>query len=160
MNKSENTPKTQDALLRQLKEQEHVIEEQQNKINQLDTENFQLKNLIDNLPGDIYWKNKEGIWSGVNKRGAQSLLQIGFIRDRTDVIGKSDYQLFSKETADEYRKNDLEVMNLKAEMTREEVNQLPNGEKIIQLSTKRPLWDKEGNVVGVVGNITLASKSY
>ncbi len=152
MNKSEKTPKTQDALLRQLKEQEHVIEEQQNKINQLDTENFQLKNLIDNLPGDIYWKDKEGVWSGVNKRGAQSLLQIGFIRDRSDVIGKSDYQLFSKETADEYRKNDLEVMNLKTEMTREEINLLPNGEKIIQLSTKRPLWDKEGNVVGVVGN--------
>lgn len=152
MNKSENTPKIQDALLRQLKEQEHVIEEQQNKINLLDTENFQLKNLIDNLPGDIYWKDKEGIWSGVNKRGAQSLLQIGFIRDRSDVIGKSDYQLFSKETADEYRKNDLEVMTLKTEITREEVNLLPNGEKIIQLSTKRPLWDKEGNVVGVVGN--------
>lgn len=68
------------------------------------------------------------------------------------MIGKSDYQLFSKETADEYRKNDLEVMKLKTEMTREEINQLPNGEKIIQLSTKRPLWDKDGNVVGIVGN--------
>lgn len=152
MKKPESNNKTQDTLLRKIKEQEEIIEEQKNKITELDTENFQLKNLIDNLPGDIYWKDTEGIWSGVNKRGAQSLLQIGFIRDRSDVIGKSDYQLFSKETADEYRKNDLEVMSLKTEMTREEINQLPNGEKIIQLSSKRPLWDKEGNVVGVVGN--------
>lgn len=152
MNKPESTNQTQDTLLRKIKEQEALIEEQKNKITELDTENFQLKNLIDNLPGDIYWKDTEGIWSGVNKRGAESLLQIGFIRDRSDVIGKSDYQLFSKETADEYRKNDLEVMALKTEMTREEINQLPNGEKIIQLSSKRPLWDKEGNIVGVVGN--------
>lgn len=152
MKKTERSYELKEALLQQIKEQEKIIEELKNQINQLDTENFQLKNLIDNLPGDIYWKDREGIWSGVNKRGAQSLQQIGFIHDRSDVIGKSDYQLFSKETADEYRKNDLEVMELKTEMTHEEINQLPNGEKIIQLSTKRPLWDKEGNIVGVVGN--------
>ncbi|KTD63506.1 response regulator [Legionella shakespearei] len=152
MKKTGLSDELKEALLQQINEQEKIIEEQKNKINQLDTENFQLKNLIDNLPGDIYWKDRAGIWSGVNKRGAQSLQQIGFIRDRSDVIGKSDYQLFSKETADEYRKNDLEVMKLKTEMTHEEINQLPNGEKIIQLSTKRPLWDKEGNIVGVVGN--------
>ncbi|WP_078061556.1 response regulator [Legionella saoudiensis] len=139
-------------LLQRVKELELAIKVQQNKISQLDSENFQLKNLIDNLPGDIYWKDKNGIWSGVNKRGAQSLNQMGFITDRSEVIGKSDYQLFSKETADEYRKNDLEVMSKKIEITREEINKLPNGETMVQLSAKRPLWDKEGNVVGVVGN--------
>ncbi|HAT8326963.1 TPA: response regulator [Legionella pneumophila] len=143
---------TEDQLPQQLSARDNTLEQQKNIINQLEQENYQLKNLIDNLPGDIYWKDIHGIWSGVNKRGAQSLQKIGFICDRNDVIGKSDYELFSKETADEYRKNDLEVMNKKVEIIREEINQLPNGEKIIQLSTKRPLWDKEGRVVGVVGN--------
>jgi two-component system aerobic respiration control sensor histidine kinase ArcB len=152
MDKPGNSNRTKSYIIKRIREQEKIIEDLKHQIIQLDTENFQLKNLIDNLPGDIYWKDKEGVWSGVNKRGAQSLLQIGFIRDRSDVIGKSDYQLFSKETADEYRKNDFEVMSLKTEITREEINQLPNGKKIVQLSTKRPLWDKEGNVVGVVGN--------
>ena len=152
MSKSESKNITQDALLQQIKKQENLIENLKSQLNQLNTENFQLKNLIDNLPGDIYWKNTDGIWSGVNKRGAQSLLKMGFIHDRSDVIGKSDYQLFSKETADEYRKNDLEVLKLKTEIAREEVNLLPDGEKIVQLSTKRPLWDKDGNVVGIVGN--------
>lgn len=139
-------------ILQRVKELELTIKVQQNKISQLESESFQLKNLIENLPGDIYWKDKNGIWSGVNKRGAQSLNQMGFITDRSDVIGKSDYQLFSKETADEYRKNDLEVMMNKVEITREEVNNLPNGETLVQHSAKRPLWDKDGNVVGVVGN--------
>ncbi|MDR3502130.1 MAG: response regulator [Legionella sp.] len=139
-------------LLQRVKELELTIKVQQNKISQLDSESFQLKNLIDNLPDEIYWKDKNGIWSGVNKRGVYSLNQMGFITDRSDVIGKSDYQLFSKETADEYRKNDLEVMANKVEITREEVNKLPNGETLVQLSAKRPLWDKDGNVVGIVGN--------
>lgn len=139
-------------LLQRVKELELTIKVQQNKISQLESESFQLKNLIDNLPGEIYWKDKNGIWSGVNKQGAQSLNQMSFITDRSDVIGKSDYQLFSKETADEYRKNDLEVMANKVEITREEINKLPNGETLVHLSAKRPLWDKDGNVVGIVGN--------
>lgn len=122
------------------------------QIDSLTEENFQLKNLIDNLPGDIYWKNKNGIWSGVNKRGADSLKRMGFIQNNGDIIGKTDFDLFNQETATVYRQNDLEVMEKKSEITREEINQLPSGEKLIQLSTKQPLWDKDGNVVGIVGN--------
>ena len=77
---------------------------------------------------------------------------MGIITKRSDVIGKSDHQLFNKETADVYQENDLEVMKKKKEITKEEINILPNGEKLIQLSTKRPLWDKEGNVTGTVGS--------
>jgi PAS domain S-box-containing protein len=150
MKKSNDPNQATSSLLK--KDYEKIIEDLRATNSNLNSENFKLKNLIDNLPGDIYWKDKDGVWSGVNKRGSQSLKQIGFIHDRADVIGKSDYQLFSKETAEEYRQNDLEVMSKKIEITKEETNVLPNGEKIIQLSTKRPLWDKEGNVVGVVGN--------
>ena len=150
MKKLSNPKQSKVSLLKN--DYEKIIEDLTISNRKLSSENFQLNNLIDNLPGDIYWKDKNGIWSGVNKRGSQSLQQIGFIKDRNDVIGKSDYELFSKETADEYRKNDLEVLSKKVEITKEESNILPNGEKIIQLSTKRPLWDKEGNVVGIVGN--------
>lgn len=139
-------------LLQRVKELELTIKVQQNKISQLDSENFQLKNLIDNLPDGIYWKDKNGLWSGVNKQEAQNLNKMGFITDCPDILGKSDYQLFDKETADEYRKNDIEVMTNQVEITREEINKLPNGEILVQLATKRPLWDREGNVVGIVGN--------
>ncbi len=122
------------------------------QIEYLEGECFALKNLIDNLPGDIYWKNKEGVWTGVNKQGVESLKKMGFIKTSADVIGKTDFQIFDKTTAEQYRYNDLEVMNSKAELTREETTRLAGGDKIIQLSVKRPLWDKEGNIAGIVGN--------
>ena len=123
-----------------------------NQIKKLKSEIFQLKTIIDNLPGDIYWKDINGIWSGVNITGANTLIKMELIEDRNDVIGKSDHQLFDKETADLFRKHDLEVMREGTERTNEETNLLPSGQKIIQLSTKKPLHDEQGNICGIIGN--------
>ena len=124
---------------------ERLIAEQKAEI-------FKLRNIIDNHPGDVYWKDCNGVWSDVNLHGAETLKKMGFIKNKTDVVGKSDYQLFTKETADLFKKNDQEVIERKREITSEETNILPNGERVVQLSTKRPLWDEDGNVVGIVGN--------
>lgn len=124
---------------------EHLIAEQKAEI-------FKLRNIIDNHPGDVYWKDNHGVWSDVNLHGAETLKKMGFIKNKNDVVGKSDHQLFAKETADLFKKNDQEVIEKKCEITSEETNILPSGERIVQLSTKRPLWDEDGNVVGIVGN--------
>lgn len=121
------------------------------KLKQLQSENCQLKNLIENLPGDIYWKNQDGAWSGINISGANTLIKMGFIKNRNDILGKTDYDLFGKETADAFRKNDLYVMTEDVELICEEINTLPSGQKIIQLSTKRALHDEHGNISGIVG---------
>jgi len=136
------------------KEYKKKIEELNDKIAQLDSENFQLRNLIDTFPGDIYWKNANGVWTGMNTRCAQSLHRMGFIKEgaKTEIIGKTDYQLFDQKSADIYRKNDLEVMERRKEISQEEEAHLPSGEKIMLLSTKSPLWDKEGHVAGIIGN--------
>lgn len=115
---------------------------------------FQLKSMIDALPGDVYWKDIEGVWSGVNQHCVESLMRMGFISkaDESSVIGKTDYDLFDKETADGYRKNDLDVMQHRMEITREEVTRLPNGELVTLLSKKRPFLDKNSNIIGIIGN--------
>ncbi|OGV28205.1 MAG: hypothetical protein A3F18_01640 [Legionellales bacterium RIFCSPHIGHO2_12_FULL_37_14] len=90
----------------------------------------------------------------MNKRCACSIKNMGFIKEalKSEVLGKTDYQLFDKETADGYRQTDTEVMNKKTELSREENTKLPNGEKVVLLSTKRPLLDKNNNVIGILGN--------
>lgn len=135
------------------------LDELQKQYNELCTqlaspenECFQLKSLIEALPGDIYWKDLNGVWLGVNDRGEESLKRMGFIRHREEVLGKTDYELFNKETADTYRKNDLEVITKKIEIAHEETVELITGVKMVQLSTKRPIWGKNGKVSGVVGN--------
>lgn len=139
---SKNRP--EGTIIQQLKEQLRLLEQ----------ENFKLKNLLDILPGDLYWKDKNGIWMGMNKRCAQSLQRMGFIKEglESEVLGKTDFELFNKVSAEVYRQNDLTVMKTKTELSSEEVTQLPNGEKVTLLSTKSPMWDKNGNIIGIVGN--------
>lgn len=132
-----------------LKEQILALEQ---KLCERENECCQLKSLIEALPGDIYWKDLQGVWLGVNRRGEQTLKRLGFIRNSQDVIGKTDYDLFNQETADSYRRNDLEVLEKQIEIAHEEMVELNTGERMIQLSTKRPYRDKNGQVIGIVGN--------
>ncbi|MCW8445187.1 ATP-binding protein [Fluoribacter gormanii] len=126
----------------------------QNKIDNLEAQYAQLKNLLDAVPGDVYWKDLNGVWSGMNQRCVQSLHHMKFINkcDENEILGKTDYEIFGKQTADIYRANDLEVIEKNVELSREERTLLPSGEEVILLSTKRPLLDKSGNIIGILGN--------
>jgi two-component system aerobic respiration control sensor histidine kinase ArcB len=123
-------------------------------IEQLKAENSKLKQLIDSLPVDVYWKDKEGIWEGANQRCLYSLKKMGIINKEhaDEVIGKTDFQLFNQKTAEGYRKNDAEVMQQKKEISVEENTQLNSGEQITLLSIKIPVFDKYGQVSGILGN--------
>lgn len=129
-------------------EAKHIIEEQKAEI-------FRLKSVIENLPGSIYWKDRNGVYLGRNAYSHEKMQSVNLEADVTQgssVIGKIDYDFFPKEVADEYRKHDMEVMQSGHELVREETVILPNGEKLIQLSSKRPLRNERGNIVGIVGN--------
>ncbi|WP_454781498.1 ATP-binding protein [Legionella sp. WA2022007384] len=133
---------------------EKTVHTLQNKIDHLEAQYAQLKNLLDAVPGDVYWKDLKGVWSGMNQRCVQSLHHMKFINqcDENEVLGKTDYEIFGKQTADIYRANDLEVMEKNVELSREEKTLLPSGEEVILLSTKRPLLDKSGSIIGILGN--------
>lgn len=101
---------------------EKTINTLQRKVNHLEAQCTQLKKLLDALPGDIYWKDLQGVWAGINQRCIESLHHMKFIKEcnESEVIGKTDYELFSKQTADLFRANDLEVIEKNVELSREE----------------------------------------
>ncbi|MES2141385.1 MAG: ATP-binding protein [Pseudomonadota bacterium] len=143
MKKIQNTDESNNEITALKK----IIEQQKNEI-------FQLKTIIDDLPGDVYWKHcvdKKLVYSGMNRTGIQSLQKMGFKWKKDDILGNTDDNLFDKETANTFVKNDLEVIHSGLESTKEEMAILPSGKKIIQLSTKRPLLDKAGNPIGIAG---------
>lgn len=49
------------------------------------------EDIIDNLPGHIYWKNKNGICLGSNK---YQYLDLGY-NSKNELIGKTDYDVFT-----------------------------------------------------------------
>ena len=85
-----------------MREVEHKTEtmseqELQQLIEQLKQENFQLREIINNVPGDVYWKNTDGLWLGVNARGTSSLQKMGLSSNPQDLIGKTDVDIFGEE---------------------------------------------------------------
>ena len=128
-----------------------ALEEQ---IQSLQDELFRLKSMIHDVPGNIYWKNKEGVYLGHNYYAGELLYHTGITTEiYTDrIIGLTDFDLFDYETASQYRLSDLEVMETEKTLIREEVLHLKDEEPIIHLSMKKPLYNRKHEVVGIVGN--------
>lgn len=118
------------------------------------SDHLNAENLIDDLPGNIYWKRRAGdklIYSGVNRTSIDGLRKMGFGWNINDIIGKTDDSLFDKETADIFIRNDWEVIHKGVVMVKEEAVILPSGKKITQLSTKKPLFSEDNKIIGIIG---------
>lgn len=109
---------------------------------------FTLESILDNLPGHVYWKNREGVIQGCNERQA---ISAGY-SDKKHLIGKTDFDLPWQDNAQELRDSDLEVMNKKITLTREEHSHIAGKKEVsIFLSKKAPLFNKQGEVIGILG---------
>jgi two-component system, OmpR family, aerobic respiration control sensor histidine kinase ArcB len=106
-----------------------------------------LDNLLNNMPGHIYWKNRLGVYLGCNNHQAKSLgLNLG-----RDVVGKTDLELpWNANVAKEFRENDLNIMSTGKGQVIEEVAQI-DGRPGVMLSVKAPIRDNYNQVVGLLG---------
>ena len=134
-----------DYSAEKIKKLNEIIKKQKSQI-------FQLKNVIDNVPVSVYWKNIDGAYLGFNKSGAESARKFNLPHTEKEVLGKTDHDIFPKVMADSFRENDLEVIQKNIELVKEEFVVFPSGDKATQLSTKKPLHDEKGNVCGVIGS--------
>lgn len=105
--------------------------------------------IIDELPAQIFWKDKALNYLGCNEAFVKSLN----LNSKSEVIGKSDYDLpVSKEDSEQYRSDDREVMASKQPKLNIEERQILLNGTIRYLSTSKvPLLDKNHNVYGILG---------
>jgi two-component system, OmpR family, aerobic respiration control sensor histidine kinase ArcB len=100
------------------------------------------------MPGNFYWKNKEGRYLGCNT----SLLKILGLKSVEDIIGKTDDDLWP-EQAVQLRKHDQKVMGSGELYYLEEIVNMPLSKgKMYFTVIKMPLFDENKNVVGIIGN--------
>ena len=104
-----------------------------------------LRSIIDNASSVIYLKDLSGKYLSVNKR----YLEL-FNLTEDQVIGHSDFDIFPKNFAETFRKNDLEVIDKQAPLSHEEVAPQKEGE-ITFVSVKFPLYDAHDNIYAICG---------
>ena len=107
-----------------------------------------LRALIDNLPDQIYVKDKECRKMIANKADVES---IG-LKKESEVLGKTDIELYPGHIGKRGYNDDINVIKTGKpifDLEEEFINE--NAAKRWLLTTKIPLRDKDGNINGLVG---------
>ena len=110
-------------------------------------ERLLLRTLIDNLPDAIYAKDAAGRKTMANPADLKNLR----CKTEAEAIGKSDFDFFPKDIAEKFQADDQKVMQGDPVIDREEYFLSDKGEKSWLLTSKLPLRDPNGKVVGLVG---------
>jgi sigma-B regulation protein RsbU (phosphoserine phosphatase) len=110
-------------------------------------ERLLLRTLIDNLPDMIFVKDAESRFTVTNTACTQ---QLGASHPE-EVLGKSDADWVSPELAAQYRADEQALMRSGRSVTKEEYTQHKTMGMRWSLTTKVPLKDEAGNMVGLIG---------
>ncbi len=115
--------------------------------NQLAVSELRLRALIQAIPNLVWLKDISGVYLSCNSR-----FEKFFGAQESDIIGKTDYDFVDKELADFFRENDQIAMD-KGDSSRNEewVTFASDGHRELLETTKTPVRNAQGQVIGVLG---------
>jgi PAS domain S-box-containing protein len=107
-----------------------------------------LQLVLDTIPVRVFWKDRDSVYLGCNRPLA---LDAGYA-STGELIGKTDYETTFASTADLYRADDREVMSIGSpKINYEETQNRPDGSRSWLRTSKVPLRNKAGDVIGILG---------
>jgi PAS domain S-box-containing protein len=99
------------------------------------------------IPTPLYWMDRDGVVIGIN---GQCLNAMGTTRE--NIIGKTPYMFHSHDVADNILHHNNLVMQTGEILSQKEVStNFATRKKLYALSIKAPLYNDNGDVIGVVG---------
>lgn len=109
---------------------------------------FLLAALMDNIPDNIYFKDRESRFLRINKAMTRYL----GLQSPDHAVGKTDADFFGKDHAEAARRDEEEVMASGRPMVGKDEKEMFAGGGVKWVSTtKLPLRDAGGNIVGTFG---------
>jgi len=106
----------------------------------------ELETILDIIPGMIFIKNKNDIYTKVNQVFAD-YLQL----NKEEIVGKSTFDLFPQELATNLSKDDLEVINSGIPKLNMEENVNFPGGKVSSIISKLPYFNEKEEIQGIIG---------
>jgi two-component system CheB/CheR fusion protein len=117
-----------------------------------------LSAIIGGTTDSVFVKDPAGRYVLINSAGAEV---CG--KPILDILGRDDTQIFSPESAREIMERDRRIMESRETVTVDEIGLITaSGRRAAFLSTKGPILDRDGNVLGVFGitkDVTEARKT-
>ncbi|MBE9535101.1 MAG: SpoIIE family protein phosphatase [Proteobacteria bacterium] len=117
-------------------------------MNQIPSHSNLLQQLMDNMTDNIFFKDRNSKFIMINEATAKWL---GF-KNALEAVGKDDFDLFTEEFAETALKDEQNILETgEPLLCKEERGTWPDGRETWVSTTKIPLRDEDGQVVGIVG---------
>jgi diguanylate cyclase (GGDEF)-like protein/PAS domain S-box-containing protein len=114
----------------------------------LEEEIFLLETLMDNVPDSIYFKDRESRFTRINRYAAE---RFG-VADPALAVGRTDFDYFAEEHAGKALRDEQEIIRTGRSLVGvEEKETKPDGGVRWVSTTKLPLCDRDGSIVGTFG---------
>lgn len=110
-------------------------------------EQYLMNAIMNNFPDHIYFKDRESRFIRINK----SLSKIFGLNDPAQAIGKTDFDFFTKEHAQQAYEDEKNIIRTGKMLSIEEKETHPDGSETWVSTVKLPLQDNEGNIIGTFG---------
>ncbi len=113
---------------------------------ELNAERARLRTLLDTLPDLVWLKDLEGRFLVCNRR-----FELLLGAREAEIMGKTDYDFVPRELADFFRENDRRAIAARGPVTNEESVRFADGHEEVVQTTKTPMLDEGGRLIGVLG---------
>ncbi len=107
-----------------------------------------LRRIIDNIPQQVFWKDRDLTFLGCNALFAKTLGAAA----PAAIVGKNDLDFVPRNLAESYQADDRMVMETGTpKLNYEEPLGTPDGRSLWLKTSKVPLLDRKGKVMGILG---------
>ncbi|MBW3622975.1 MAG: PAS domain S-box protein [Armatimonadetes bacterium] len=111
-------------------------------------ERYLLDSFLDNVPDHVYFKDRESRFIRVNR----ALADWFGIDDPSEAVGKTDFDFFKSAHAEEAFRDEQRVLETGEPLIeKEERETWADGRVTWASTTKMPLCDQDGNIIGTFG---------
>ena len=118
------------------------------EILQMQDDVFLLESLMDELPDAIYFKDRQSRFTRINRYAAA---HYGIVNPAL-AVGRTDFDFFTEEHAGQALRDEREIIRTGQPLVAiKEKETLPDGKLRWVSTTKLPLRDRAGDIVGILG---------
>ena len=127
------------------------ISQRKNAETALEEERYRLRELIENIPINVYYKDTESRFVLANSSTAEKL----GAGSEDEILGKTDHDFFDKRHADMGRADELEIMETRVPMFKAlQKETYEDGKTTWAETSKLPWLDRKGRLCGTFGITT------
>ncbi len=122
-----------------------MVHELKDTRGQFEKEHSLLRSMMNSIPDLVFFKDIKSRYVSCN----DAFLNYIQIKEE-DLLGKTDFELFSKEAAEFYYNNDLKILKDGIPIRNEEWVTMPNGTECLFDTLKVLCHNKHGEVIGIL----------